>query len=265
MLEQAYEDFAAADRASLRPCHPAALNVEQADTVFVARWAAPLQRTSRPPSTTCARHARCSKSASIHVNVLRPFPETAPWSQALQAASSRVIVLERTDGTPGSGDNPLSRVILRTALGKAQLEILASIRTAAARTPAVPCRSTRSRELFSGVYGLGSRDFRPEGHPGRVRILPQEHWSSPGWPPHQSEDGSPLLLCRYQPPLRGGAPTERPSPAAGQRHRRAPALHWRLGHDSLPARTWARHLGWAWRPPTSTRRAHGIDHGPGPG
>src|SRR4029453_2047919 len=91
-----------------------------------------------------------TKGGSIHVNVFRPFPDSA-IVKAL-AGKKRVIILERTD-EPMAGDNPMGRDI-RTALNKAlQRE---------AGLPAIT--ADQMPRLFAGVYGLGSRDFRPE-HP----------------------------------------------------------------------------------------------------
>src|SRR5262245_11307582 len=85
---------------------------------------------------------------SIHLNVIRPFPEAAVV-KAL-AGKKNVIILERTD-EPMAGDNPMGRDI-RTALHKALQGEAGMPSLTADQTP----------RLFSGVYGLGSRDFRPE-------------------------------------------------------------------------------------------------------
>src|SRR5205823_12616864 len=66
------------------------------------------------------------------------------------AGKKRVIILERTD-EPMAGDNPMGRDI-RTALNKAMQR--------EAGLPAVT--ADQMPRLFAGVYGLGSRDFRPE-------------------------------------------------------------------------------------------------------
>jgi pyruvate-ferredoxin/flavodoxin oxidoreductase len=123
---------------------------EDADTVFVSLGSA---AENIEAAVDYLREHRKAKVGSIHLNVIRPFPEAAVV-QAL-AGKRNVIVLERTD-EPMAGDNPMGRDI-RTALSKA----LASVgRPAAAGLPAItPDRMPR---LFSGIYGLGSRDFRPE-------------------------------------------------------------------------------------------------------
>ena len=61
------------------------------------------------------RDQRNAKVGSIHVNVIRPFPEAAIIN-ALRGKKN-VIILERTDEGL-AGDNPLARDI-RVALGKA--------------------------------------------------------------------------------------------------------------------------------------------------
>src|SRR5207249_7616828 len=88
---------------------------------------------------------------SIHVNVIRPFPEAAVIN-ALRGKKS-VIVLERTDEGM-SGDNPLARDI-RVALGKAN----EALKYGGPLPALCPEKTPR---LFRGSYGIGSRDFRPE-------------------------------------------------------------------------------------------------------
>ncbi|MHC4129501.1 MAG: 2-oxoacid:acceptor oxidoreductase family protein [Planctomycetota bacterium] len=99
------------------------------------------------------RQTRGAKVGSLHVNVMRPFPQSAVV-EAL-AGKTACIILERTD-EPLSGDNPLAREV-RTALTKSYVH------------PGFPHRrglpTINHEEVprnFSGVYGLGSRDFRPE-------------------------------------------------------------------------------------------------------
>src|SRR3972149_5233924 len=94
------------------------------------------------------RERRGAKVGSIHLNVIRPFPEAAVV-RAL-TGKKNVIILERTD-EPMAGDNPMGRDI-RTALHKALQGIEAPPAITADQMP----------RLFGGIYGLGSRDFRPE-------------------------------------------------------------------------------------------------------
>src|SRR5258706_559849 len=95
-------------------------------------------------------HLRASEKASvgsIHINVFRPFPEAA-IVKAL-AGKKNVIILERTD-EPMAGDNPMGRDI-RTALNKALQGVDGIPKISADQVPT----------LIAGIYGLGSRDFRP--------------------------------------------------------------------------------------------------------
>ena len=62
------------------------------------------------------REQRNAKVGSIHVNVIRPFPEAAVIN-ALRGKKN-VIILERTDEGM-AGDNPLARDI-RVALGQGE-------------------------------------------------------------------------------------------------------------------------------------------------
>jgi pyruvate-ferredoxin/flavodoxin oxidoreductase len=116
-----------------------------ADTVFVSLGSA---AENIEAAVDYLRARRNATVGSIHLNVFRPFPEAAVI-RAL-AGKKRIIVLERTD-EPMAGDNPMGRDI-RTALNKAlQRE---------AGVPAIT--ADEMPRLFGGVYGLGSRDFRPE-------------------------------------------------------------------------------------------------------
>ena len=120
---------------------------DDADTVFVSLGSA---AENIEAAVDYMREKSGAKVGSIHLNVIRPFPERAVVSAL--AGKKNVIILERTDESL-AGDNPMGRDI-RTALNKAvQKE---------AGLPALP--ADQVPRLFSGVYGLGSRDFRPE-HP----------------------------------------------------------------------------------------------------
>jgi pyruvate-ferredoxin/flavodoxin oxidoreductase len=90
---------------------------------------------------------------SVHLNVLRPFPEAAVV--AALAGKKRVIILERTDEAL-SGDNPLAREV-RAALNRA-LEVGRH-----GFSSDIPGITPEEMPLIlRGSYGLGSRDFRPE-------------------------------------------------------------------------------------------------------
>ncbi len=121
---------------------------EDADTVFVSLGCA---ADNIEAACDYLREQRNAKVGSIHINVIRPFPEAAVIN-ALRGKKN-VIILERTDEGL-AGDNPLARDI-RVALGKAN-EVTKFGGALPALTPAETPR------LFRGAYGIGSRDFRPE-------------------------------------------------------------------------------------------------------
>src|SRR3954462_8110259 len=119
-----------------------------AETVFVSLGCA---AENIEEAVDYLREHRGASVGSIHVNVIRPFPEAAIIT-ALRGKKN-VIILERTDEGL-AGDNPLGRDI-RTALSKA-LEA----HKFGGDMPAIsPDQMPR---IFRGSYGIGSRDFRPE-------------------------------------------------------------------------------------------------------
>jgi len=123
---------------------------DDADTVFVSLGSA---AENIEAAVDYLRQQRAAKVGSIHLNVIRPFPEAAVV-KAL-TGKKNAIVLERTD-EPMAGDNPMGRDI-RTALNKA---LQVEGHPAAEGPPAIT--ADQLPRIFSGVYGLGSRDFRPE-------------------------------------------------------------------------------------------------------
>lgn len=139
MLEAAYAEFG-----ELTGRHYGLLSryrCEDSETVFVSLGSA----AENVEAAVDHLREKGEKVGSIHVNVLRPAPEAA-YVTAF-AGKRNVIVLERTD-QPLAGDNPLARDI-RTAFTKA-------VQAGTIAASDVP-------RFFSGIYGLGSRDFRPEG------------------------------------------------------------------------------------------------------
>ncbi|MBX3743729.1 MAG: 2-oxoacid:acceptor oxidoreductase family protein [Verrucomicrobiae bacterium] len=146
MLEQAYAEFG---RLTGRHYHfLTEYRTEDADTVFVSLGCA---AENIEAACDYLRGQRNARVGSIHVNVIRPFPEAA-IIEALRGKKS-VIVLERTDEGM-AGDNPLARDI-RTALGKA-------LEAARFGGPLPALTPEETPRLFRGAYGIGSRDFRPE-------------------------------------------------------------------------------------------------------
>lgn len=148
-LEEAYAEFAELTGRDYGLI--SSYNCENADTVFVALGSA---AENIEAAVDYLKETRNENVGVIHVNVIRPFPEAAVIN-ALKG-KKRAIILERIDDQMAS-DNPLARDI-RTALTKA-LENSSS--NAYDYLPAIT--ADEMPRLFSGVYGLGSRDFRPEG------------------------------------------------------------------------------------------------------
>ncbi|MDR3792370.1 MAG: 2-oxoacid:acceptor oxidoreductase family protein [Terracidiphilus sp.] len=118
---------------------------DDAETVFVSLGSA---AENIEAAVDYLRQTRGVKVGSIHVNVIRPFPEAA-IVEALEGKKN-VIILERTDEAL-SGENPLNRDI-RTALSKAVQGVSELPKIELAQVP----------RIIGGTYGLGSRDFRPE-------------------------------------------------------------------------------------------------------
>src|SRR6516162_3127041 len=142
-LEAAYKDFG--DLTGRYYGLVTKYKTEDADVVFVSLGSA---AENIEAAVDYLREHRGASVGSIHINVFRPFPEAAVV-KAL-AGKKNVIILERTD-EPMAGDNPMGRDI-RTALHKAL--------QGEAGLPAMT--ADEMPRLFGGVYGLGSRDFRPE-------------------------------------------------------------------------------------------------------
>jgi pyruvate-ferredoxin/flavodoxin oxidoreductase len=142
-LVAAYEDFG-----NLTGRHYGLISkykTDDADTVFVSLGSA---AENIEAAVDYLRQTRGVKVGSIHINVIRPFPEAA--IVAALKGKKNVIILERTD-EPLAGDNPLGRDI-RTALTKAVQHNADLPALSGAEVP----------HIYGGSYGLGSRDFRPE-------------------------------------------------------------------------------------------------------
>ena len=148
-LEQSFKDFG--DLTGRNYGLLSEYRCEDADTVFIALGSA---AENVEAMIDYLRDNQNAKVGVIHVNVIRPFPESAIIN-ALKGKDN-VIILERTDEQL-SGDNALTRDI-RSALGKAE----ANHRDLSfAGLPSID-PATEMPHIYSGVYGLGSRDFRPE-------------------------------------------------------------------------------------------------------
>src|SRR5450631_1075173 len=147
-LEEAYVDFE-----KLTGRHYGLITeykTQDADTVFVSLGSA---AENIEAAVDYLRETRKASVGSIHLNVIRPFPDAA----VIKALTGKrnVIVMERTDEAM-SPDNPMGKDI-RTALSKA---LVLEGHPVDKNLPTIP--PDQMPRLFGGVYGLGSRDFRPE-------------------------------------------------------------------------------------------------------
>lgn len=171
-LQDAYEEFG---RLTGRYYGPVSQYLcEDADTVFVSLGSA---AENIEAAVDYLRERRGAKVGSLHLNVIRPFPEAAVV-QAL-AGKKNVIILERTD-EPMAGDNPMGRDI-RTALNKALQHEAGLPHLALERMP----------RLFNGVYGLGSRDFRPEHTIGAYEFATGQRARKDG---KRAQDGASFIV-----------------------------------------------------------------------
>src|SRR5450631_2272653 len=147
-LEGAYKDFA--ELTGRQYGLISEYKTGDAETVFVSLGSA---AENIEAAVDYLRATRGVTVGSIHVNVIRPFPEAA--IVAALKGKKNVIILERTDEAL-AGDNPLGRDI-RTALSKAvQYEGHAASEGLPAISP------SELPQIIGASYGLGSRDFRPE-------------------------------------------------------------------------------------------------------
>ncbi len=142
-LEAAYKDFG--ELTGRRYGLLSEYKTQDAETVFVSLGSA---AENIEAAVDYLRQTRNASVGSIHINVIRPFPEAA--LVAALKGKKNVIILERTDEAL-AGDNPLGRDI-RTALSKAVQSTEGLPAISLAEVP----------RIFGGTYGLGSRDFRPE-------------------------------------------------------------------------------------------------------
>jgi pyruvate-ferredoxin/flavodoxin oxidoreductase len=123
---------------------------DDAETVFISLGSA---AENIEAAVDYMRETRNASVGSLHINVIRPFPEVAVVKALM--GKKNVIILERTD-EPMAGDNPLARDV-RTALTKA---LENSHYNAHAGYPSIS--GDEIPRILHGIYGLGSRDFRPE-------------------------------------------------------------------------------------------------------
>ena len=171
-LEAAYKDFG--DLTGRYYGLVTQYKADDAETVFVSLGSA---AENIEAAVDYLRETRGSSVGSIHVNVIRPFPEAA-IVEALRGKKN-VIILERTDEAL-SPDNPLGRDI-RTALSKA---VQGSVGIPKIELAEVPL-------IIGGTYGLGSRDFRPEHIIGAYEFATAGRARTDG---HTAADGTNFIV-----------------------------------------------------------------------
>ena len=182
-LEEAYADFGKLTGRYYGML--TAYKTADADTVFVSLGSA---AENIEAAVDYLRQTRGAKAGSIHLNVIRPFPEAAVVNAL--AGKGNVIVLERTDEAM-AGDNPMGRDI-RTALNKA---LQTGDRPATSGLPAITAE--QMPRLFSGIYGLGSRDFRPEQVFGAYEFVTGARARKDG---HRASDGTSFMVLGVEHP-----------------------------------------------------------------
>ena len=126
-------------------------NCEDAEVVFISLGSS---SENIEAASDYLLKTRNEKVGVIHINVVRTFPEKA-LINAIKG-KKKVIILERTD-EPLSVDNPLTRDV-KTTIEKAVSNFIDGRKD---DCPKMDPGKERPK-IYSGVYGLGSRDFRPE-------------------------------------------------------------------------------------------------------
>ena len=169
-LEEAYDEFARLT--GRRYGMLSHYRTDDADTVYVSLGSA---AENIEAAVDYLRERDGASVGSIHVNVLRPFPE-GPLVDALRGKKN-VIILERTDD-PFSSDNPLTREI-RATINKA---IEVGREHPDGDLPMMTPDEVPT--LYSGTYGLGSRDFRPEHILGAYEFVCGDTKRQDGSGPH---------------------------------------------------------------------------------
>lgn len=148
MLEAAYEEFA--ELTGRNYGLVSQYRNDDADVSYVSFGSA---AENIEAAVDYLREQDGAKVGSVHINVLRPFPEAA-IIKAL-AGKKKVIILERADDGL-SGDNQMTREI-RAVMSKAY-----EIHSLGYPSDIPGVSYEDMPEILNGSYGLGSRDFRPE-------------------------------------------------------------------------------------------------------
>jgi len=176
-LEEAYDAFA--ELTGRRYGMLREYRTEDADTVFLSLGSA---AENIEAAVDHLRTTRDERVGSIHLNVIRPFPAAAVI-RAIRGKKN-VIILERTD-EPLASDLPISRDV-RTVLSKALEHDRLDGETG---LPSMAPDETP--RIFSGSYGMGSRDFRPEGILGAYDFVTGRSARADG---HRAEDGTSYFV-----------------------------------------------------------------------
>jgi pyruvate-ferredoxin/flavodoxin oxidoreductase len=148
MLEAAYEEFA--ELTGREYGLVSEYRNDDADVTFVSFGSS---AENIEAAVDFLREQDGARVGSVHINVVRPFPEAA-IVKAL-AGKDKIIVLERADDGL-SGDNQITREI-RAVMSKAY-----EIHSLGYPSDIPGVSYEDMPEVLSGSYGLGSRDFRPE-------------------------------------------------------------------------------------------------------
>lgn len=212
-LEEAYKEFG--DLTGRRYGLLNEYKCEDADTVFVSLGCAAENIEETCDYLRAQRHA---KVGSIHVNVIRPFPEAAVV-ESLPGKKNVIIIIERTDEGM-AGDNPLGRDI-RVALTKANEANKGMNTTVGAITP------DEMPRLFGGAYGIGSRDFRPEHTLGAYEFATGATARTDG---RTAVDGANYFVLGVDHPY-AVISKDTPSLLPERGHCRTLPLHWGVGDD----------------------------------
>ncbi|MEO1245317.1 MAG: 2-oxoacid:acceptor oxidoreductase family protein [Pseudomonadota bacterium] len=164
LAERAFAEFAALTGREYAPVM--SYRAEDADFLIVG------QGSVIPSAEAVADYLRSTRKLKVgvvHVTMFRPFP-AEPIARLLKGRKG-VTVLERLD-QPLAGDLPLMREI-RATVAKC-LENGRDVKNPA--YPALPGygKLADAPPLYSGSFGMGSRDLQPEGLIGAVEnMLPE--------------------------------------------------------------------------------------------
>ena len=218
-LEDAYEDFG--ELTGRYYGLVTEYKCDDADTVFVSLGSA---AENIEAAVDYLRESARLKVGSIHVNVIRPFPEAA--IVAALKGKKNVIILERTDEAL-SGDNPLGRDI-RTALSKAIVRRSNGGRPARSSSP-----ERNAAHLLAAPTAWVRATSAPSTSSAPMNTRPPAARAKTARPPRTARTSSCSALTIPTLSSRRDAFS-----AAGRRSRRPLPLHWRMGRDHDGQEPW---------------------------